>query len=282
MHYMSPMTNRITRLHGKDNDLFTEAIASKCCRSDQFRYGYSEWHNSFISCAMEATGIIKGVDIRSGATLAGLLPTNFILISMEPLDMLKKGFIARHRTLAIPCFPISLPAALFARLEPVRHGICRSIQSDSIRPSTPIDMEAATVEKDALAVKHKAPDSRTVTQEIHFAVLSTTYRWIHSGIKGFADLSITALSGVMVYKNWLLNLLLMVPWKYETLIMTLAFAWTLLSMFWMLNIMLLFFSLHHDMRFGDADNHGITPKSWEALIFPYTLRFKPNEEGIKS
>ena len=47
-------------------------------------------------------------------------------------------------------------------------------------------------------------------------------------------------------------------------------------MFWMVTILLLFFSLHHDLRFEDADNHDITYKWWEAVLLPYTLNFKPN------
>ena len=156
--------------------------------------------------------------------------------------MFKKGLIAPHRALAIACFPIGLPVALFARLRPVRHGI-HSVWGDSHRARTSMDVEAVIVEgEDTQAKKDgggiekaskqgktadgKAADdeaARTLSWDIHFAVLSTTNRWTHLGVKAFSDVLIMALSGSMVYRNWVVNLLVMVPWKCETPIMT--FAW---------------------------------------------------------
>lgn len=144
---------------------------------------------------------------------------------MEPMDLFKKGLIAPHRALAIACFPIGLPTALFARLGPVRHGI-RSMWRDSNRASTTTDVEAAMLEVEDAQASNDDEAARTRSWEIHFAVLSTTNRWIHMGIKGVADLAIFGLSGLMVYKNWVVNLLVMVPWKCETPIMT--FAWYVL------------------------------------------------------
>lgn len=44
----------------------------------------------------------------------------------------------------------------------------------------------------------------------------------------------------------------------------------------MVTVLLLFFSLNHDLRFEDARDRTITYKWWEAVVLPYTLNFKTN------
>lgn len=165
-----------------------------------------------------------------------------ICLAPPPKELVQQGLISPHRAIAMSCFSIGIPKGVFQHLGPTRERSGAQASTD---------------------------DGGVVRWELHFAALSSK-RGVHMAAKIGGDVVIMACMGVVLWRAWVINQAVMVPWKCETPAMT--FSWTMACMLWVVVALLLLHSMVKDIHFEDLTTSSVEYCWWEVWLLPYTLR----------